>query len=146
MDMVKLHKPFAGKDSQSPEAQRNWLRKRGFTPIQIDRAMLTLYSDLDRGAVPPVFEGTTEIEKKERRYGMSGAKAPDGFATRKIESGMELDQALLEYAKFFKTDDEQTEMARVQKFEQLLRKRWESQVPWYKRLLGIKPSPKAGDE
>lgn len=146
MDMVKLHKPFAGKESPSPEAQRNWLRKRGFTPIQIDQAMLTLYSDLDRGALPHVFEGKTEIEKKELRYGMHGAAAPNGFATREIKTGVELDQALLEYAKFFKTEDEKTEIERVQKFERMLRKRWESQVPWYKRIFGVKPQPRDDDQ
>lgn len=143
MDMVKLHKPFAGKDSPSPEAQRNWLRKRGFTPVQIDQAMLTLYSDLDREALPNVFEGVKEIEKKEIRYGMSGAKAPDGFTARNIKTGVELDQALLEYAKFFKAEDERAEIEKVQQFERMLRKRWESQVPWYKRILGIKPKLKA---
>jgi len=107
--------------------------------------MLTLYSDIDRGALPHVFEGKKEIEKKELKYGMHGAKAPEGFETREIKTGVELDQALLEYAKFFKVEDEQAEIDRVQKFEKMLRKRWESEVPWYKKILGVKPRPKADE-
>lgn len=146
MDMVRLHKPFAGKDSPSPEAQRNWLRKKGFAPVQIDQAMLTLYSDMDRGALPLVFEGVMEIEKKELRYGMSGDKAPEGFIRRQVQTGAELDQALLAYARFFKAEDEKIEIEKVQTFERMLRKRWESQVPWYKRIFGVKPKPKDDDE
>ncbi len=143
MDMVKLHEKFKGKDSPSVEAQRNWLRKRGFTPIQIDKAMLTLYSDIARGALPKVFEGAKEITKKEVSYGMAEDRAPSGFVARDISTGTELDQTLLKYALFFKSEDEKQEIERVQSFERMLRKRWESQVPWYKRIFGVKPNPKS---
>jgi hypothetical protein len=141
MDMAKLHEPFKGKDSPSVETQRNWLRKKGFTPIQIDKAMLTLYSDMARGALPQVFEGAKEISKKEVFYGMAEDAPPSGFIARPIATGTELDQTLLKYASFFKTEDDQQEIIRVQQFEKMLRKRWESQVPWYKRVFGIKPKP-----
>jgi hypothetical protein len=143
MDMAKLHEPYKGKESPSIEGQKNWLRKRGFKQPQIDKAMLTLYADMARGATPLVFEGSKEVTRKEIKYGMADSKPPSGFEARPVKTGAELDQSLLVYATFFKAEDDAQETQQAQEFYKMLEKRWLKQVPWYKRLFGIRPKEKA---
>lgn len=139
MEFEKLHDKFKDKNSPSFEAQKKWLRKKGFSPEQIDRAMLVLYGDIERGQMPMVFEGVKEVVLKKRLFGMHGSHPPDGFEQRPISNGVELDNCLLEYAKHFRDLEEKSHRESLQEFEKMLRKRWMSTVPWYKRIFGVKP-------
>ena len=48
MDFAKLHEPYKGMDSPSPEAQLKWLQK--FVPQDIAaRAMLQVYTQIEQG-------------------------------------------------------------------------------------------------
>ena len=50
MDFEKLHEPYKGQDSPSPEAQLKWLQK--FVPQDIAaRAMTQVYTQLEQGTV-----------------------------------------------------------------------------------------------
>jgi len=55
MDFVKLHKPYEGEDSPSPETQMKWLLKQGIPQDVVARAMLVVYAEIEGGKI---FEKT----------------------------------------------------------------------------------------
>lgn len=57
---------------------------------------------------------------------------------RVFKDWRELQLCLKETATLARAKDEAVYIQRLQEFEQKLRKKWESQLPWWKRLLGIK--------
>ena len=60
MDFEKLHEPYKGDDSPSPEAQLKWLQK--FVPQDIAaRAMLQVYTQIEQGLkFEETFKGTNK--------------------------------------------------------------------------------------
>jgi hypothetical protein len=140
MDIKKLHDKFKNQDSPSVEGQIRWLQKQGFSQDHIDRAMLDLYTDIEQGRMPQVFEREENGKIVEWHCHKPEDTLPPFFFTRRsIANGMELDQALLEYAKRIRTTELSQAIENLQAFEKKLRKKWASQVPWYKRVVGIKP-------
>lgn len=101
MDMKTLHARFKDDDSPSVEGQIRWLQKQGFPQHHIEQAMLTLYSELERGNVPKKEDGTP------------------------VKGGWDLDQALLLTAKTIRTDELRLQVKRLEEFEAKLKAKWE---------------------
>lgn len=57
---------------------------------------------------------------------------------KKFKDWQELQICLRDTATLARTKDEAAYIQRLQDFEAKLRKKWQSQLPWWKRLLGIK--------
>ena len=57
---------------------------------------------------------------------------------RKFDSWQDLQICLRETARLAKAKDDAAYIKRLEEFEKKLRKRWESQLPWWKRILGVK--------
>lgn len=53
MDFVKIHERFKDNDSPCVEGQIRWLQKQGFAQHQIEQAMISLYSAIERGEKAP---------------------------------------------------------------------------------------------
>lgn len=49
MNIKALHEKYKDDASPSVELQIRWLKRIGFEPHQIDQAMLTVYSEIERG-------------------------------------------------------------------------------------------------
>ena len=49
MDFEKLYEPYKTDAAPSPAGQITWLRKEGFNPEVIDKAMLLVYRDIEQG-------------------------------------------------------------------------------------------------
>ena len=101
MNIIKLHEKFKDHDSPSVEGQIRWLQKQGFMQSQIDQAMISVYTDIERG-VELYFEGKV------------------------IDSGWALDQVLLKAAKVARTKDLTSVIKNIEKFEYDMRNRWET--------------------
>jgi len=140
MNLEILHSQFKDDDSPSVEGQIRWLQKQGFSQAQIDQAFILLYTDIEQYKFPKVFELYEGDNLIDTKYGPHDQDPPNhNYKVRTITNGFELDQCLLECAKIVR----QTELKRLAKgievFEKKLRKRWARQVPWYKRIFGVKP-------
>lgn len=48
MDFKKLHEKYKDEASPSIELQVRWLQRMGFQPHQIDQAMITVYSEIEK--------------------------------------------------------------------------------------------------
>ncbi len=142
MDLKKLHEQFKDDDSPSVEGQIRWLQKQGFDKAQVERAMVTVYSELHRNQTPLTFmkretkdDGGIVIHK---RYGNHETQKPsDDWDSRPIVSGEELDQYLLYVAKEIRTRDLTSYVKQIEKFEEEMRKKWEAD-----RLLKSEPEKK----
>lgn len=140
MNIVELHSKFKDEHSPSPEAQVRWLQKQGFAQHQIDQAFMTIYGDLERGKPALVFEEWDGERILDTKYGPSDADPPSHrYKAREIRTGWELDQSLLEAAKMARTQELSALLSNIEKFEKKMRKKWAAQVPWYKRVFGVKP-------
>lgn len=144
MKFKELHSQFKDDDSPSVEGQIRWLQKHGFQQHQIEQAMLTAYTELEAGRVPVRWKrkmkGKEGQEVIERKYGDAKTK-PKGanWESREVKNGFEFDQFLLECAKRVRTNELSVMLRHMEKFEKDLKKKWSAQVPWYKRMLGVKP-------
>ena len=58
--------------------------------------------------------------------------------TKKFKDWQELHVCLKETAKLVQAKDDAAYIVRLQQFERNLRKKWEQEVPWWKRIFGIK--------
>jgi len=139
MNFKELHERFKDKDSPAVEGQVRWLQKQGFAQNQIERAMITVYSELEQGEIPRVW--TRKITKQDgtitehKEYLAAGSKIDDPqYVSREISSGWDLDHYLLETAKRIRTGDLKAQVAHMEQFEEKLRKKWEAaQQPKKKR-------------
>jgi len=136
MDIKKIHEGFVKDKNFSVEGQIRWLQKAGFPQHQIEQAMITVYSELEKGAIPKVW-----IKGKEKKYLTSSEKfleRESGWASRNIQNGHDLDQYLLEIAKRIRTQELTVMIGKMEEFEAKMRKKWEEEErkkkPWYKRI------------
>jgi len=53
MDFKQLHERFKDDDSPSVEGQIRWLQKQGFAQHQIEQAMISTYTEIERGEFTP---------------------------------------------------------------------------------------------
>ena len=140
MNIKELHGKYADEHSPNPEGQVRWLQKQGFPQHQIDQAFILLYQDLERGQIPRVFEQkNADGIVVSRKYGPYDTPCPTDHHSREISNGWDLDQCLLECAKIVRTNELQSTLVSIEAFEKKLRKKWSRQVPWYKRIFGVKP-------
>lgn len=144
MKFNELHAKFKDDDSPSVEGQIRWLQKQGFQQHQIEQAMLTAYSELHAGRVPQrwkrTMKGKEDQEVIERKFGTGDTKPKgSGWDSRDIKNGFEFDQFILDCAKRVRTDELSIMLRHMEKFEKDLKKKWSTQVPWYKRMFGVKP-------
>ena len=51
MKIEELHAKFKDASSPSPQAQIKWLSRQGFTPAQIEQAMLLVYQEIEQGKI-----------------------------------------------------------------------------------------------
>jgi len=130
MNIQILHKMFRDDDSPSVEGQIRWLQKQGFLQNQIDQAMITMYTDIERGEMPIVFtktesdaNGGEETLKEYRLYNSHPLKPP--WKGSPIKSGWDLDQTLLMVAKAARTKDLTTIIKNIEKFEATMKAKWE---------------------
>lgn len=143
-EYAELHRRFKDDDSPSPEAQMMWLQKQGFAQHHIDQAFWNIYGDLEIGKVPQVFEHVENGKMIDIKYGPSDVSAPSHrHKARPVATGWEFDQALLEAAKMAKTNEYSAILANMKRTEKKMRKKWMAQVPWYKRIFGVKPKETA---
>ena len=49
MNFKELHEKFKDDDSPSVEGQIRWLQKQGFAQHQIEQAMISVYTEIERG-------------------------------------------------------------------------------------------------
>lgn len=134
MDMKVLHSRFSDKDSPSVEGQIRWLQKNNFPQHQIEQAMITVYSELERGKIPKRWTNGTEVKYLSSDSNYLSAE----WFSRPISGGAELDQYLLEIAKRIRTEELTTLIRKMEQFEINMRKKWEAEQkqrkPWYKRI------------
>ena len=141
IDMARLHKKFKDDKSPTVAGQIRWLQKRGFTPDQIDKAMLAVYTELNNDKLPVLW--TRPIKnikgKNNVEVTVTFGDQPTGpnWTGREIENGQDLDKALLLTAKKFRTEDLTLKIKQLEDFESNLKSKWKAeilnQVPWYKR-------------
>lgn len=140
MNFKAIHDKYKDDASPSVEGQIRWLQKQGFSQDQIDRAMLGLYSDIEIGQAPRVFEKEENGKIVDTKYAFYSDPIPTFCYTfRDIKTGWELDQSLLEYARRERTKDLDAVIKRYEDFTKTLRNNWVKQVPWYKRIIGKRP-------
>lgn len=60
MDFIQLHAKYKDDDSPSVEGQIRWLQKQGFVNHQIEQAMITVYSEIERGEID--FKNGAELD------------------------------------------------------------------------------------
>uniref|UniRef100_A0A6M3L5R7 Uncharacterized protein n=1 Tax=viral metagenome TaxID=1070528 RepID=A0A6M3L5R7_9ZZZZ len=111
MDFAKLLEPYKkGEHGKdiTPESQVRWLKRLGFPDDVIDRTMIAVY---------------TEIEQQ----------GPERF-----KDWQEMHICLKETAKLAQSKDLAAYIQRLQEFESKLRKKWEQEIPWWKRIFGVK--------
>ena len=144
MNLKELHKQFRDNDSPSVEGQYRWLEKQGFTPDQIEQAIIETYTEIHNGHTPQRWtremknaEGKTVVETRFGKYGVTPKGA--NWKCADISNGFEFDQFLLEMAKSARKNDLQLKIRGIQIFEKKMRKKWAREMPWYKRMFGIKP-------
>jgi hypothetical protein len=129
MDFKKLHEQFRDNDSPSVEGQIRWLQKQGFAQHQIEQAMITVYSELERKATPLVFtkkethpDGGIKIS---RVFGNDPSHQPaDDWTAQPIVNGEQFDQYLLQVAKRVRTEELGLMVKKMEEFEVNLRKKW----------------------
>ena len=132
MNFKVLHEKFKDDDSPTVEGQIRWLQKQGFAQHQIEQAMLTVYSALERGETPLLFtrkethpDGGIKISKV---YGAEASHKPGhDWDQREIVTGEELDHYLLQVAKKVRTSELSTMVRKMEEFEANLRKKWEAE-------------------
>lgn len=140
MDIKALHGKFKDDNSPSVEGQIRWLQKQGFAQHHIEQAMAEMYSDVERGELPVCYERTVD-GRLEALYAAKDINPPGrDYKPRPIDSGWDVDQALLDYAKRARTEELGSILANVERFEKKMRKKWLRQVPWYKRAFGVRPA------
>lgn len=142
MDIKKLHEPFKDDDSPAAEGQVVWLQKQGFNQAQIDRAMVDVYSALDRGERPQLWykkvprPGGDTFEVQKIYLHQEEPTPGPGFESKDITTGWDLDQFLLQRAKFFKKEDMSAVVKNIETFEANMRKKWEARQRkkrWWRR-------------
>ena len=110
MDFKALHEKFKDENSPSVELQIRWLQKMGFQPHQVDQAMITVYSEIEAG--------------------------------KTFKDGSEFNLYLKDAAGKIRTEELEVYIRKLEQFEAnmriKLRKEWEKELPWWKKLLGIK--------
>lgn len=62
---------------------------------------------------------------------------------RKFKDWEELHICLRDTARLIQTKDDAAYIQRLQEFERNLRKKWEQELPWWKRILGMKKKRKS---
>lgn len=138
-----LHKQFKDDDSPSVEGQIRWLQKQGFAEHHIQQAIVAVYNDIEQGKIPVLHTRRTRSEDGtvviESRYYLQDDPPPGtDWESRPIRVGMELDQALLELAKRYRTDDLRAFVQNTEKFELSLRAKWQAEQnnkkSFFKRL------------
>ena len=143
MNFKELHTKFKDDDSPSVEGQIRWLQKQGFAQHQIEQAMIAAYTEIEMGRIPNCWSMLVQKnggERIDRKYLPADYNSPGHkWKSRPIKNGFEFDQFLLENAKKVRTDELSVMLKNMQQFEKKLKKKWSSQVPWYKRMFGIKP-------
>lgn len=145
MNLKELHKQFKDDDSPSVEGQYRWLERQGFTPDQIERGIIEAYTELENGQIPTRWTRTMKTAEGkdvvEVKFGPKG-KTPKGanWKGEPIKNGFELDQFIMEMARLARHNDLRMKVKGLELFEQKLRAKWSKQVPWYKRVFGVKPS------
>ena len=61
MNFKELHAKFKDNDSPSVEGQIRWLQKQGFAQHQIEQAMISTYTEIERGQV--IFKNGHELDQ-----------------------------------------------------------------------------------
>ncbi len=138
-EIEQLHERFKDKDSPSADAQVTWLKKQGFTDTQITQAMTTVYTDIKAGDLPKAFLEKLPDGTFKARFGSHDSHLGDRYESREIKNGFELCQVILAECKKVRTDESKAIIRNIEIFEENLHKKWKKQVPWYKRVFGVKP-------
>lgn len=129
MKIIKLHEQFKDDDSPSVEGQIRWLQKQGFLQNQIDQAMISVYSDIERNQLPIVFTkvavGPDGGKKTLKTYRLHGSQSPGRpWTGAAITCGWDLDQTLLMAAKMARTKDLSAVVKNIEKFEADMKAKW----------------------
>ena len=136
MDIKKLHEKFADYNSPTVEGQIRWLQKAGFVQHQIEMAMVSLYSEIERGEIPKVWAKGKETKYLPASENFLAREA--GWSSRDIQNGNDLDQCLMARAKGVRTGELTVMIAKIEEFEAKMRKKWDedqkNKKPWYKRI------------
>jgi len=111
MDIKKLHERFKDDASPSVEVQIRWLKKIGFEPHHIDQAVITVYSEIERGE--KTFKGGSELN----------------LYLKDVANKIRSEEATIYISKL-----EEFEGKMRKKWEEDVKKG----KPWWKRMLGIK--------
>lgn len=134
MNIKEIHKQFADDHSPSVEGQIRWLQKQGFAQHQIEQAMITVYSEIERGEVPLVWhmrEPDTSGHVKDTYCYTEVNGVPPGskFKNPKpISNGHQLDQYLLEVARRIRTGELSMMVSHMEQFEAKLKAKWEADI------------------
>ncbi len=153
MDIKAVHERFKDDQSPSVEGQIRWLQKQGFAEHQIQQAMITVYSDIERGETPVIYsrevvtpDGKSSFEKL---YHLASDAGPGGekYEKNQIQNGWDLDQVLLAVAKRYRTEDLNAMLKNMEKFESNMREKWvkeqelkNARPGFFKRLFSRKPA------
>lgn len=130
MDIKLVHEQFKDNHSPSVEGQIRWLQKQGFAEHQIQQAMIAVYGDIERGELPLVYSREVATpdggKKMERLYHLFSDAGPGGdrYDKNPIQNGWDLDQIILEVAKRYRTDDLNSMLKNIEKFEANMKEKW----------------------
>ena len=119
IDFKKLHEPYAGDESPSPEMQIKWLQKNGIPAHIVDQAMIKVYDGLETGQLR--FE-------------------PGKFAGDNGEhsAGFFFDQYLMKTAQEMHQQELTDHVAKLERFHGEMKKKWEdeqkSKKSWFRRV------------
>lgn len=95
----KLHEPYKGEESPSPEAQITWLAKKGIPMEHIQSAMMHVYGELHRG---------------ERKFEDADIADSEG-KVKKVSAGWQLDNYLLAHARAYHEAGQKALIAHMEK-------------------------------
>jgi uncharacterized protein (DUF2132 family) len=113
MDFKELHSKYKDEYSPSVEGQIRWLQKQGFAQHQIEQAMITVYSEIERGEKD--FKNGLELDQ----YLLEKAKL---IRTEELTAQIKKMEEFVNKLKGQAIEEYRRQQAR----------------PWYKKILGIK--------
>jgi len=114
----KLHEPYKGEDSPSPEAQVTWLQKKGIPVEHIQTAMMHVYGELARG------------EKKFEDVEVADSEGH----IRKVSAGWQLDNYLLGYARKYYEEGQKNLIAHMENMHKSIVAKGIGKLGFWKRL------------
>jgi len=113
MDFKELHSKYKDEYSPSVEGQIRWLQKQGFAQHQIEQAMISVYTEIERGEKD--FKNGLELDQ----YLLEKAKI---IRTEELADQVKKMEAFVEKIKTQAVEDYKKQQAR----------------PWYKKILRMK--------